>query len=293
MYLTHTINNLIKSFLNGIFRFIDKMSLFFIIPSLFLSACEEVIEIDLDSQNSAFVVEAQIEKDSFCNVILSLSQDYFSTEGYDYAENAIIEISDGIDSEELIYQGDGIYTGQIITGTEERNYTIGIEYDGKIYEASSYLPEKTKILYSQSFKDESQSLLNPEGETVITIDCGFIDNPETENYYMILFLKENELLDDAFYLCTESNSNIGNFRNDNDTLRFSESIFYDGDGEVEIRLISLDKQVYNYFWQLNDIMFWKRRYMPPTPYNPESNISNGALGYFAAWSLDSDTIILE
>jgi hypothetical protein len=33
--------------------------------------------------------------------------------------------------------------------------------------------------------------------------------------------------------------------------------------------------------------------MPPTPYNPKSNISNGALGYFAAWSYDSEKILLE
>jgi hypothetical protein len=69
-------------------------------------------------------------------------------------------------------------------------------------------------------------------------------------------------------------------------------MFYEG-GEAEVQVFSLDESVYNYFLQLNDILYWKRRVMPPTPYNPKSNISNGALGYFAAWAYDSRKIMLE
>jgi hypothetical protein len=69
-------------------------------------------------------------------------------------------------------------------------------------------------------------------------------------------------------------------------------MFYGG-GEAEVQVFSIDESVYNYFLQLNDVLYWKRRLMPPTPYNPKSNISNGALGYFAAWSYDSEKILLE
>ena len=75
-------------------------------------------------------------------------------------------------------------------------------------------------------------------------------------------------------------------------MRFSESIFYEG-GEIEIELFSIDEDIFNYFLQLSDILFWKNRVVPPTPYNPSSNISGGALGYFAAWSFDAKTILLE
>jgi len=44
---------------------------------------------------------------------------------------------------------------------------------------------------------------------------------------------------------------------------------------------------------LNDVLFWKRRFNPPATYNPVSNINNGALGYFAAWTYNSEKIILE
>ena len=93
-------------------------------------------------------------------------------------------------------------------------------------------------------------------------------------------------------MLTEDGSIGGSFEKRNDTIGFSESIFYEG-GVVDVELLSVDHTIYSYFLQLNDILFWKRRVMPPTPYNPTSNFDNGALGYFAAWAIDKETIILE
>jgi hypothetical protein len=109
---------------------------------------------------------------------------------------------------------------------------------------------------------------------------------------MVRFLSNGKLLE-RYYLLTENKANSGliNITYDGN-INYSESIFFDG-GEVQVQLFSIDESVYNYFLQLSDILFWKRRVIPPTPYNPDSNIDNGILGYFAAWTCDSKTIVLE
>ena len=265
----------------------------FLFTILILSSCEEVIDIDLNSANPAFVVEAIIYKDSVCNVKLTQTSGYFSTENQKIIDNAQINISDGISSEELNYKGNGIYKGSSIIGAEGRLYEIEIHHEAKVYVGSSFMPYQTNFTQVLYYLYNDQSILNPTGERVVTISCEFNDNPDVENFYMIRFNMDGSMLDDAYYLLTEENSNIGSFSNENNTIYFAESIFDDRVGEVEVQIFSIDEAIYDYFWQLNDILYWKRQVMPPTPYNPISNISNGALGYFTAWAVDSEVLVLE
>jgi hypothetical protein len=257
-----------------------------------ICSCEEVIDIDLNYAESAFVAEAKLYKDSVCLVSLSKTIDYFSSDEPEYVDDAIIKISDGVSSEELNYMGNGNYCGENIIGTEEKTYQLEILHNGLIYSGTSYMPEKVEIISIQTYKSESQSIFNPDGEVAYTISCSFNDNPATDNYYMVCYIADGELIEERYFLLTENSANGGSIENSNNILNFSESIFYQG-GEISVQLYSIDKTVYNYFKQLDDILFWKRRVMPPTPYNPKSNISNGALGYFAALAYDSERILLE
>jgi hypothetical protein len=271
----------------------------FAIPLLInLTSCEEVIHVDLNNANPEFVVEATIFKDSVSLVHLTRTTSYFSNEEPDLIEDAIIMISEGTSLERLNYMGNGYYIGKNIIGIEDKVYKIEITHDGITYEGSSYMPIKPNILSVSFSKNNSQSIFNPNGETILTINCEFIDEPGKDNYYMIRYFLDGKVLKDSYYLVTEYNAINGTLENsnsnhaDSDTLRFSESMFYEGI-EAEVQIFSIDETVYNYFVQLNDVLYWKRRFMPPTPYNPVSNINNGVLGYFAAWAYDSKTIMLK
>jgi hypothetical protein len=154
------------------------------------------------------------------------------------------------------------------------------------------MPSKIEISSVSYSLSSEQSILNPSGEPVLTVNCRFSDDPEKDNYYMIYFMANGRMIEERYFMLTEHNANGGSFSNTNNLISFSESIFYEGN-EVEVWLFSLDESVYNYFYQLDDILFWKRRFIPPTPYNPVSNISNGTLGFFAAWAYDSVKIKIE
>ena len=255
-------------------------------------SCEEVIDIDLRYTDPVLVVEAIISKDSVCSVQLTRTAEYFSPEEAEFVEDAVITISDGNLSEELVYKGKGYYKGSSVTGLEGSTYEIEIQQGGRTYKGTSSMPGEAEIISVHYSRSTEVSILNPSGDTVYTISCSFFDDPGIENYYMITFVAQDELLEERFFLMTENTANGGSFDKTGDIINFAESIFCQG-GEAEVRLYAIDKPVYDYYMQLDDILFWKRRYIPPVPYNPESNISNGALGYFAAWVVDSREIVLE
>ncbi len=255
-------------------------------------SCEEVIEIDLNYAEPAFVAEAVISKDSVCSVRLTRTSDYFSAEEAEFIEDAAITISDGSSSEELVYKGKGYYRGSSVTGQEGSAYEIRIQHKGITYSGKSSMPEGAEIISVNYNMSTAVSILNPFGDTVYTISCSFIDDPEIENYYMITYVAQGKLLEERYFLLSETTANGGSFEKEGNVMYFAESIFCQG-GVAEVRLYSIDKAVYDYYMQLDDILFWKRRYVPPVPYNPKSNLSNGALGCFAAWAVDVRTIILE
>lgn len=267
--------------------------LLFFSLAILLSSCEEVINIDLNSAEPRLVVEGQIYKDSVCRVRLTETTNYFSDEEAVSVEDAVILLTSQDTSEVLEYLEEGYYYGKTIIGTEGESYTLRISVNENIYEATSTMPEKTSFVFVGSTSDTTHSIYNPMGKKVITIGCVFIDDPDRDNFYFIQFIRDGKLLDPAFYLMSENNSNVGSFENRNDTLIFAESIFDVESGEARVELFSVDENTFNYFWQLNDILFWKRRYLPPSPYNPKSNISNGALGYFAAWGYDFEDVTIE
>jgi hypothetical protein len=254
-------------------------------------SCEEVIDIDLNYADPAFVAEAVISKDSVCSVHLTRTADYFSMEEAEFVEDAVITISDGNLSEELVYKGKGYYRGYSVIGQEGSIYEIQIQQEGKTYRGTSTMPGDVELISVHYNMSTEVSILNPFGDTVYTVSCSFYDDPAIENYYMITFTAQGKLLEERYFLMTESSANGGSFEKDGNVMNFAESIFCSA-GEAEVRLYAIDQSVYDYYKQLDDILFWKRRYIPPVPYNPKSNLSNGALGCFAAWSYDSRKIIL-
>ena len=65
--------------------------------------------------------------------------------------------------------------------------------------------------------------------------------------------------------------------------------------EVIVELLGIDENVYDYFNTLATILGDGQGPSSgsTTPSNPNSNISNGALGYFAAYSYTQSTITIN
>jgi len=142
----------------------------------------------------------------------------------------------------------------------------------------------TIVRGSGTFKDSgSISVDGPDGP----LEIKFKDISVVENFYMMKFfingmLDSYALVDDKIFIA-------------GDTISYPvmRKSFYEND-EVLIRLHTVDKETFKYYNQLNDAV---SDGMGPggssTPYNPASNFGEDVLGYFAAWSYVSETVIIQ
>jgi hypothetical protein len=62
---------------------------------------------------------------------------------------------------------------------------------------------------------------------------------------------------------------------------------------VKVLLQSIDKNVFDYFTMLDQVMSDGFINQTATPANPTSNFDNGALGYFSACAVRSKTIVIK
>ena len=71
---------------------------------------------------------------------------------------------------------------------------------------------------------------------------------------------------------------------------WSYEVFQQSD-TVVVELYTLDAQTFEYYNTLFQISGGSEMMSFTTPANPNTNISNGALGYFGAYTISRDTII--
>jgi len=62
---------------------------------------------------------------------------------------------------------------------------------------------------------------------------------------------------------------------------------------ITLELLSIDKASYDYFSTLKDILTSDRSPTSLSPANPNTNLSNGSLGYFSAFAMDTKKIVIQ
>lgn len=248
---------------------------------MILVSCEEVIEIDLNTAHPALVVEGFLYKDSVATLHLTKTANYFSLDEPVPIEDAIVTLTaDGVDSEQLVYVGEGNYQGSSLVGTERVMYDLDITWGENEYTGSTYLPEQPKIVTLDLVEFQPA----PEAPTFMQVSTTFLDNPNRIDYYYIKYIQNDTVLQDVYFPFPDETAV-------QDTIEFTNPLYSFLPGDViEIELYAIDEALFKYFSQLNDALGGSMA-MSSTPYNPTSNIE-GAMGYFAAWSYDAATVMV-
>ena len=253
---------------------------------LIFSGCEKVIDVDLNDANPAIVIEANVSTSSerFVEVKISKTTSYFGTDSVQMVSNAKVSIENDEGSiDTLIEVEEGIYEAQNLIPVPGYKYKITVVYNGETYEAESELNYPVQIdSLSVEYNDDNTLLKNG-----YNVNLYFHDPVTTKNYYRLKIYVNGELDEDGDGYIIFDDENIDG---DYIELKLQSKIFDLGD-KVTYELISLDKGAYDYFNSLEELIS-----VNPTstaPSNPASNFSNGALGYFSAWSSDSETVVIE
>ena len=256
----------------------------------FLYGCQQVVSIDLNTANPRVVVEGNIkDQPGPYTVVLSMTGSYFDTTlATPSISHAQVVITDNLGNCDTLKESiSGTYQSSRLLGVSGRTYTLSVNADGKEYMATSSMPTKV-------FIDSLYVLPRHEfgGESGYDIYVTFKDPPELGNYYRINARSSAVIPADSidgrrYRLFTDKLTN-GNEMTER--IRAGRNVNI-GD-TITIELCSIDKASYDYFHTLSDILSSDRSPTSLSPANPNSNISGDALGYFAAYTIDSKKIII-
>jgi hypothetical protein len=269
--------------------------LFLALSTLLFFACQDVIEINLNSSNPAVVVEGNITLGKKADLLLSYTTNYFNTEAPKQIENATVTLSNSRgESEQLTNKGNGNYVGEKLIGEANTEYELSVKFSDMELNGKTSIPSKIELL-GVSFKESTTDRPNRPGKdggntsTSYQIQIRLTDDPFKENFYRFKISDKQNQSDFGTSLTTDQ------LLPQTGAITYSPMMkTFNALDTVNITIYSMDKNTYSFYSQLSDISGEGFAGMTGmgTPYNPESNMGYNILGYFSAWSVIDTTIIV-
>jgi hypothetical protein len=267
-------------------RYIAILSIILLILFSVLS-CTKVVNINLNDSAPRIIIEGGIsDQPSSCYIRLSKTVNFDAPNTFPAVTGSVVTITDDLGNKSALTETSaGYYTAPSFRGISGRTYTVSVTAEGKTYSANSKMDNPVAIdVISQDVIN-----LNSFGGTgkLIFVKIQYMDPAGQSNFYRFIEIINNKV-SDAILI-------------DNDVLRDGNTITQDifrrdvslrpGDN-VTILLQTIDKNIFEYFSQLNQIT---ENYggQSATPANPTSNFNNGALGYFSAYAVWSKSIVIK
>jgi hypothetical protein len=260
---------------------------FTILVLLILTACEKVINVDLNEAAPRIVIEGLIDDGPGpYKVLISKSASFFNQPTLPIVSGAIVIIEDntGI-TDTLAERAPGVYVTSKTRGIPGRVYTLTVLYDNNEYTGTSTMMKFVDIDSLSLVKTETQhfNLGGSSGnEKNVSVYCYFRDPPEKNFYRLKVYSNDTtnferyRLYDDQYTNGEETELRVG----------YAEA----GDS-LKVELLSLDKSTYGYYRTLADLIY-SNPVFGSTPANPDSNLSNGALGYFGTCTVSARKIAI-
>jgi hypothetical protein len=269
-----------------------KRMLPLLLAPLILGGCQQVVNIDLNKANPHMVIEGNVtDQLGPYSVILSKTGDYFvSALAFPPVSGALITVTDNFGQSDTLKEvTSGTYQSSRLQGLPGRTYSLNIVAEGRPYDATSSMPPKV-------FIDSMYALARPQGragEPGYDIYVTFKDPPAAGNYYRInasssALIPADSIDGRRYRLYTDKLTNGNEMQ---ERIRAGRNVAV-GD-TITVQLLSIDKAAYDYFSTLRDILSSDRAATSLAPANPNSNISNGSLGYFAAYTVDTRMIVIH
>jgi|DewCreStandDraft_4_1066084.scaffolds.fasta_scaffold80397_2 hypothetical protein len=270
-----------------IFKIISLISLTFIIFS-----CTEKMDIKLEDTYTRLVVEAKLSTDTTVHIVkLTKTSGYFSNSAPLPVSGALVTISDGSQiitltenlSKPGIYETPPNTYGKVGKTYELLIKNVDIDNDGNKEEYTS-----KSTIYPINQVDSIGTRYYDDYE-IWEIQCYVLD-PPTEDYYLFNIYKNNVLITDTISepLVVDDKLYNGNYTNGIGVgylrdRRLGEKANI-GDS-VMLEVWRIDKSFYKFMMQLRETVRPQTPLFSGPPANVKGNISNGAIGYFTAYSV--------
>jgi len=255
-----------------------------------LNSCQEVVSVDLNKADPHIVIEGVIsDQPGPYAVKVSMTGNYFEPSLYfPPVTDARIVVSDDKGQRDTLKEvNQGIYNSSTLKGITGRTYSLSVVREGATYQASSFMP--AKVLIDSCYVVARTGFRSEPGYDIYVL---FKDPPELGNYYRLnatsnALIPADSIDGRRYRLYTDKLTN-GNEM----TERIRAGGKVQSGDTITLELLSIDKPAYDYFSTLRDILSSDRSPTSLSPANPNTNLTNGSLGYFAAFAMDTKKIVI-
>ncbi|WP_279149134.1 DUF4249 family protein [Segatella bryantii] len=239
---------------------------------LTLTGCEKTLDIDYHDTDPIVVIEGGIN-DENTRVRVTTTRDVTEQANRIVSDATVVLTSDIFPPDTLRYRGNGYYEGDQI-GFYGEKYGLDVTVDGTTYQSTSVMQQPTTIT---KYEMVWQKILT---EKMLYIAVTLQDIPNEPNYYFIHIYRNG--IGYRWSVVRDDKNPGGELRQLFNCMtkrqmeeNTDDDVLHDGD-QLHIEVRSIDKNVYNYLYSL--------QIMDNTTTNPIANFTNGALGYFSAYS---------
>ncbi|MGN6530536.1 MAG: DUF4249 domain-containing protein [Ginsengibacter sp.] len=245
-----------------------------------LFGCKKVIDVNLKNAGVQTVITGEINNRPGPYIVkISKTINFSSDNVFPPVSGAFVTISGSGITDTLTETNPGTYTTHKIRGKSGEAYNLYVSADGKVYTASSTMPERVPI--------DSLSFLLGRKDALYAV-VNFQDPEGIENYYQFIEYVNGEKLPNG-----RGNSVFSDRLSDG---RYISRVLYDDSSDIKagttltVQMNCIDKSVYNYLNELQQISGSGSGFSSQAPANPTSNITGGALGYFSANTISTSTV---
>ncbi len=270
-----------------------KPVLYILLMSVLVTGCTERIDVTLDETYTRLVVDGFVATDyGAYQVNLTKSTDYFYNAPMPRVSNATVTLYDGTNTYPLsetvpgqsgIYATDSAFEGQI-----NKTYSLQIELPEAISGHSTF--EASSVLHPVTPLDSVTCEFFPEygKEGIWFINLWAMEPGNEVNYYMFNLYRNGILMTDSIQKKTVSDDALISGK-----YMTGITVFYlDNANKLErlvpgdtitLQMSGITKEYYSFVDQVKQAGFNLPFFTGP-PANVQGNISNGGIGFFAAYS---------
>lgn len=262
----------------------------FAILAFMAVSCTEKVDIQLDESYTRLVVDGCITTDTTAHTIkLSTTSSYYYNQPAPAVTGATLTITDGSSIYPLIETRPGIYqTADTVAGMQGHTYTLNISLQQEIGGYSEY--KAVSQMNTLSTLDSVGLKFQPDwGEKGFYEVKVYVQEPPTVDFYRFMIYKNNQLLTDTIteWFVTDDKFFNGSYTNGAAVAYLNQrnpSEHLDPGDIVTVEVDNIGKEYCTFIWNTQSEIRGSNPLFSGPPANVEGNISNGAIGFFAAYA---------
>ncbi|MCX6282084.1 MAG: DUF4249 domain-containing protein [Bacteroidetes bacterium] len=260
---------------------------------LLAAGCTESINVNLDNSYIRLVVDGGITNDSLQRtVILSKSASYFYNQPPPMVSHAIVTLTDGSFLDTLREQLPGkpgyYMLDSTFRGVIGKTYSLDVKLSEVIGNSAEYTStcKIMKVARLDSVQAEFNPDIGKDGHWLVKI---FAQEPGDEmNFYMLKYYRNGLLISDSIQKWSTSDDKYFN----GSYIRGLTAFYINNSHKWEtlhpgdtllVQMSGITKEYYDFIQQVQQAGYQIPFFSGP-PANVEGNVSEGGVGFFAAYS---------